>query len=63
MNDWQSFFDEVGGDLSDPEVADEFVGQGFKIAHRIRAEKKASSVHLEHPVTGDIVEIIRSTPR
>ncbi len=61
--DWAQFFDEVNGDLSDPEVADEFVSQGFKIAHRLRAEVKGSTVHLIHPVEGNAVKILRTGPR
>lgn len=61
--DWAEFFDEVDGDLSDPDIADEFVSQGFKIAHRLRAEIKGSTVHLTHPVSGESVEILRTGPR
>ena len=63
FEDWASFFDEIEGDLSDPEVAHEFVSQGFKIAHRLRAEMKGSTVHLVHPVTGEHHEIVRQAPR
>ncbi len=63
FDDWTEFFDEVEGDLADPVVAAEFVSQGFKIAHRLRAEIKGSEVHLVHPTTGESIEITRTTPR
>ncbi len=63
FDDWAQFFDEIDGDLTDPEVAEEFVSQGFKIAHRLRAEIKGSTVHLVHPVSGESVEIVRTGPR
>lgn len=59
FEDWASFFDEIDGDLSDGDVAHEFVSQGFKIAHRLRAEMKGSTVHLIHPVSGEQHEIVR----
>lgn len=63
LTDWAAFFDEVGGDLADAEVAEEFVGQGYKIAHKLRGELKGSTVHLMHPVTGERIEIVRRTVR
>jgi len=62
LEDWTAFFDDVGGAMSDAEVLDEFVGQGFKIAHAIRRELKGSHVWLQHPVTDDLVEILRRHP-
>ena len=55
--DWAAFYDDVGGEITDVDVAHEFVGQGFKIAHALRRELKGSSVHLEHPVTGELAPI------
>ena len=63
FDDWASFFDEIDADLSDPDVANEFVSQGFKIAHRLRAEIQGSTVHLVHPLTGEHHEIRRDGPR
>ncbi len=57
IEDWAAFFDDVGGEITDVDVAHEFVGQGFKIAHALRRELKGSTVHLEHPVTGEMVPI------
>lgn len=57
LEDWTSFFDDVGGAISDPDVLDEFVGQGFKIAHAIRRELKGSTVYFDHPVTEERIEI------
>jgi hypothetical protein len=57
IDDWASFFDDVGGEITDVDVAHEFVGQGFKIAHALRRELKGSTVHLEHPVTGELAPI------
>lgn len=53
LEDWTAFFDDVGGAMSDPEVLEEFVGQGFKIAHAIRRELKGVMVWLEHPVSNE----------
>lgn len=53
LDDWAEFYDDVGGEITDVDVAHEFVGQGFKIAHALRRELKGSTVHLEHPVTGE----------
>ncbi len=61
--DWADFYNEIQGDLTDPDLAEEFVGQGFKLAHRLRAELKGSTVHLTHPVTRQLVKIVRQTPR
>ena len=63
LQDWTDFFDDVGGAMSDPEIVDEFVGQGYKIAHAIRRELKGSTVWLEHPVTGERAPIERRVPR
>ena len=57
LDDWARFFDDVGGEITDVDVAHEFVGQGFKIAHALRRELKGSTVHLEHPVTGELAPI------
>lgn len=61
--DWASFFTEVEGDLADAGVAAEFVGQGFKVAHKVRGELKGSRVHLIHPVSAERIEIIRNVVR
>jgi len=63
LQDWADFYDDVGGAMSDPDVVDEFVGQGFKIAHAIRRELKGSTVWLEHPVTGERTLIERRVPQ
>ena len=63
FDDWTEFFQEVAGDLGDPEVSEEFVSQGFKIAHRLRAEIKGSEVRLVHPATGESVTIERNSVR
>ncbi|NNC81843.1 MAG: hypothetical protein HKN94_17005 [Acidimicrobiales bacterium] len=63
MQDWTSFFDDVGGAISDPEVLDEFVSQGFKIAHAMRRELKGATVHLDHPVTAERTEIVLRAPK
>jgi len=63
LQDWTDFFDDVGGAMSDPEIVDEFVGQGYKIAHAIRRELKGSTVWLKHPVTDERVLIERRVPR
>lgn len=57
IGDWGGFFDEIDGDLSDDMVAEEFLGQGFKIAHRLRQELKGRSIYYSHPQTGELVEI------
>lgn len=57
LEDWTDFFDDVGGAMSDPEIVEEFVGQGFKIAHAIRRELKGSCVWIQHPVTDERFEI------
>ncbi len=62
LQDWTDFFDDVGGAMSDPEIVDEFVGQGFKIAHAIRRELKGSVVWFTHPVTEERVRIERRVP-
>ena len=59
IDDWAQFFDDVGGEITDVDVAHEFVGQGFKIAQALRRELKGSTVHLEHPVTGELARIER----
>lgn len=63
LEDWTVFFDDVGGAMSDRDVIDEFVGQGFKIAHVIRRELKGSTVWLDHPVTDERMLIERNSPR
>jgi len=63
IEDWADFFDDVGGEITDVDVAHEFVGQGFKIAHALRRELKGSRVHLEHPVTGELAPIELRRPR
>lgn len=57
LADWAEFYDDVGGEITDVDIAHEFVGQGFKIAHALRRELKGSRVHLEHPVTGELAPI------
>lgn len=63
LTDWTEFFDDVGGAMSDRDVIDEFVGQGYKIAHAMRRELKGSTIWLAHPVTDEHVLIERRTPR
>ena len=63
LEDWTVFFDDVGGAMSDRDVIDEFVGQGFKLAHAIRRELKGSTVWLDHPVTEERTLIERRGPR
>lgn len=63
LEDWTAFYDDVGGAMSDAEIVEEFVGQGYKIAHAIRRELKASTIWLCHPVTEERVRIERRTPR
>jgi len=63
LEDWTAFFDDVGGAMSDPDIVDEFVGQGYKIAHAIRRELKGSTIWLAHPVTDERVRIERNIPR
>ena len=63
LEDWTTFYDDVGGAMSDPEIVEEFVGQGFKIAHVIRRELKGSTVWLDHPVTEERTLIERSVPK
>lgn len=62
MQDWTDFFDDVGGAMSDPEIVEEFVGQGFKIAHAMRRELKGSTIWLDHPVTEERTLIERRVP-
>ncbi len=59
IGDWQSFFTEAPAGLTDADVAEEFVSQGFKIAHGLRRELKGRRVFYEHPVTGDEIAITR----
>lgn len=59
LRDWADFFDYVGGAIGDSDVLDEFVSQGFKIAHAIRRELKGSTVWFEHPVTEERAPIER----
>jgi hypothetical protein len=63
LEDWTVFWDDVGGAISDGEVLEEFVGQGFKIAHTLRRELKGSTVWLQHPKTDELVEIERRAVR
>lgn len=56
IEDWRDFYDEIAGDLSDLDL-DEFVGQGFKIAHRMRSELKGRDVSYRHPATGEVIAI------
>ncbi len=63
LDDWAQFYDDVGGEITDVDIAHEFVGQGFKIAHALRRELKGSTVHLEHPVTGELAPIRLRRPR
>lgn len=63
LQDWADFYDDVGGAMSDYEIVDEFVGQGFKIAHAIRRELKGSTIWLDHPVTEERTLIERRVPR
>ena len=63
LRDWTDFFDDVGGAMSDRDVIDEFVGQGYKIAHATRRELKGWTVWLDHPVTEERVLIERRGPR
>lgn len=63
LEDWTNFFDDVGGAMSDKDIENEFVGQGYKIAHAIRRELKGSTIWLEHPVTEERVRIERTNPR
>ena len=63
MQDWTTFFDDVGGAISDGDVMDAFVSQGFKIAHTMRRELKGSSVYFEHPDTGERFEIALRRPK
>ena len=63
LQDWADFFDDVGGAMSDSDVVEEFVGQGFKIAHAIRRELKGSTVWFEHPVSEERTRIERRNQR
>jgi len=63
LHDWRDFFDDVGGAVSDADVVEEFVGQGFKIAHALRRELKGSTVWYAHPVTGEAERIVHRTAR
>lgn len=63
LEDWTMFWDDVGGAMSDPEILEEFVGQGYKIAHVLRRELKGSTVWLQHPVSDELVEIDRRSVR
>lgn len=62
LEDWTDFFDDVGGAMSDRDIVEEFVGQGYKIAHAIRRELKGSTVWLQHPVTDERVVIENRRP-
>jgi len=63
LHDWRDFFNDVGGAMSDADIVEEFVGQGFKIAHVLRRELKGSTVWYSHPVTGETERIVRRTAR
>ena len=63
LEDWADFFDDVGGAMSDGDIVEAFVSQGFKIAHAIRRELKGSTVWLQHPVTDERFPIERRVPR
>lgn len=55
--DWMAFFDDVGGELSDRDIREEFVGQGYKIAHALRRELKGSQIWFSPPHEEDLVAI------
>ena len=57
LTDWAAFYDDVGGEIGDADVLEEFVSQGFKIAHAMRRELKGRTVHFEHPATGERIRI------
>ena len=57
LDDWAAFYDDVGGEIGDADVLDEFVSQGFKIGHAMRRELKGRTVHFEHPATGERIRI------
>lgn len=56
--DWVAFWEEVGGAINDADILDEFVSQGFKIAHGMRRELKGTTIYFEHPTTGERTEIL-----
>lgn len=62
LEDWTAFFDDVGGAMSDREIVDEFVGQGYKIGHVMRRELKGSTIWFDHPVSAERVLIERKIP-
>ena len=49
IDDWMAFHNDVGGELSDDDVREEFVGQGYKIAYALRRELKGSTVWFQPP--------------
>lgn len=58
LNDWAEFYTEANGQLgADPEVIEEFVGQGFKLAHRLRSELKGRTIYLVHPATHELIKV------
>ena len=63
LADWAAFYDDVGGEIGDADIVDEFVSQGFKIAHAMRRELKGHTVRFEHPVTGERIRIELRRPR
>jgi len=63
LADWVSFYRELGGEFEAPGVADEFVSQGYKIAHGVRRELKGSTVWLERFDTGERIPIELRRPR
>ncbi|MGI9608616.1 MAG: hypothetical protein ACR2P0_20975 [Acidimicrobiales bacterium] len=63
LDDWAAFLDDVGGEISDHDVMDAFVSQGFRIAHAMRRELKGRTVWLQRLDTDERVLIENRTPR
>lgn len=63
LADWMAFYQEVDGVLDTPEIIDEFVSQGYKIAHGVRRELKGSTVWFDRPDSGERVSIELRRPR
>ena len=59
IDDWSAFYDDIGGEFTDDDVVDEFVGQGFKLAYALRRELKGHDVWFGHPLTDDLIKIDR----
>ena len=57
LDDWMAFYDDLGGELSDDDVRQEFVGQGYKIAYAIRRELKGSTVWLTPPNSDELIAV------